>query len=131
MGVDAASRGGADDGAYGGVEIGAPCGAEPAGGLAIGGGGPEFALAAIVVGGHLGMVEESEEVLAQLAVALSQSLAVPVGGSERHDGVERMLEAAAVFAAGALRQPPMPAGQHHSSQEQRLQARGKDGVARL
>src|SRR4051812_26067560 len=119
MSADAAPGGGADDGAYGGVETGALCGAEPAGDLAIGGGGPEFALAAIVVGGHLGMVEESEEVLAQLAVARSQSLAVSVRGSERHDGVERVFETVTVFAAGALCQPPMPPGQHHGSQEQR------------
>src|SRR5215216_2125212 len=65
IGVDAASRGGADDGAYGGVEIGTPCGPESAGDLAIGRGGTEFALAGVVVGGDVGMVEEGEEVLAQ------------------------------------------------------------------
>src|SRR4051812_43568692 len=35
VGVDAAPRGGADDGAHGSVEIGAPCGSEAAGDLAI------------------------------------------------------------------------------------------------
>jgi hypothetical protein len=52
-------------------------------------------------------------------------------GSERHDGIERVLEAAAVFAAGALGQAPVPPGQHHGTQQQRLHARGEDGVARL
>src|SRR5919112_2139363 len=107
IGADAAPRGGADDGADGGVEIGAPLGPEAAGDLAIGGGGTKFALAAVVVGGDLGVVEKGEEVLAQLAVAPSQSLSMPVARGERHDGIERVLEAAAVFAAGALRPAPM------------------------
>jgi hypothetical protein len=46
-------------------------------------------LAAVVVGADLGMIEEGEEVLAQLAVALSQSLAVPVGGSGQPAGAPR------------------------------------------
>src|ERR687893_3004815 len=54
-----------------------------------------------------------------------------VGGGERHDGVERMLEAAAVFAAGTRSQAPMSPGQHHGPQQQRLHAWGEDGVARL
>src|SRR5215218_10753138 len=77
------------------------------------------------------MVEEGEEVLAQLAVALSQSLPMSVAGGERHDGIEGVLEAAAVLAAGALGQPPMPPGQHHGPQQQRLHAWGEDGVACL
>jgi hypothetical protein len=56
---------------------------------------------------------------------------VPVGGGERHDGVERPLEAAAVLAACALGQATVPARQRHGGQRQRLQARGEDGVARL
>ncbi len=66
VGVDAAPCGGADNGAYSGVEVGTPCGSEAAGDLAVGGGGPEFTLAAVVVGGDLGVVEEGEEVLAHL-----------------------------------------------------------------
>jgi hypothetical protein len=77
------------------------------------------------------MVEEGEEVLAQLAVALSQSLPMPVAGGKRHDDVERMLEAAAVLAAGAFGQAAVSAGQHHGPQEQRLHARSADGVACL
>src|SRR4051812_19361696 len=42
IGAQAAPRGGADEGAYGSVEIGAPCGPEPAGDLAIGGGWAMF-----------------------------------------------------------------------------------------
>ena len=57
--------------------------------LATGGGGPAFVLAAVVVGADLGMIEEGEEVLAQLAAALSQSLAVPVGGSGQPAGAPR------------------------------------------
>jgi hypothetical protein len=76
--VDAAPCGGADDGAEGGVEVGASCGPEAAGDLAVGGGGTEFTLAAVVVGGDLGVVEEGEEVLAQPAVALSPSLPVSI-----------------------------------------------------
>jgi len=72
-GVDALPGGGADDGSYCGVEVGAPFGSETAGDLALGGGGAEFALAAVVVRGDGGMVEEGEEVLAELAVALAQS----------------------------------------------------------
>ena len=89
IGVGAAARCGADDRAHRGVEIGAPGGSEAAGDLAIGGGGPEFVLAGVVIGGDLGVVEKGEEVLAQLAVALSQSLAVPVGGSGQPAGAPR------------------------------------------
>ncbi len=71
QGVYAASGGGADDGSYCGVEVRAPFGSEAAGDLSVGGGGPEFALAAIVVGGDVGMFEEGEEVLAELALALA------------------------------------------------------------
>src|SRR5688572_15576567 len=69
IGAHAAPGGGVDDGAYGSVEIGAPCGPEPAGGLATGGGWAKFALAG-VDSGDIGVVEEDEEVLAQSAIAL-------------------------------------------------------------
>jgi len=72
-GVDAAPCGGADDRPRCGVEVCAPFGSETAGDLAVGGCGAEFALAAVVVRGDVGMVEAGEEVLAELAVALSQS----------------------------------------------------------
>ena len=79
MGVDSAAFGSADDGADSGEQIGAPGGAEAAGDLAVGGGGAQFALAAVVVGGHFGMVEEGEQVVADPAVSPAQSLAVSVG----------------------------------------------------
>jgi hypothetical protein len=50
------------------------------------------------------MVEEGEQVRAVLAVSLPQTLAVTVGGCERHDGVERTLETPVVFAPGAWRE---------------------------
>jgi hypothetical protein len=46
----------------------------------IGGGRPKLSLASIVIGGDVGMIEEGEEMLTQRAVALSQSLSVPVCG---------------------------------------------------
>src|SRR4051794_41322304 len=91
----------------------------------------EIALGSVVVGGDLGMVEEGEEVLAQQAVALAQSLPMAVGGGERHDGVEVALETAPVLATRALGEAAMAAGQHNGAQQQRLHARGEDGVARL
>ncbi len=42
-----------------------------------------------------------------------------------------MFEATAVFATGGLGQVAVPAGQHHGAQQERLHARGEDGVARL
>ena len=47
--------------------------------LATGGGGPEFALAAVVVGADLGMIEEGEEVLAQPAALVQRGSWVRVG----------------------------------------------------
>ena len=77
------------------------------------------------------MVEEGEQVRAVLAVSLSQTLAVTVGGCERHDGVERTLETPAVFAPGAWSQVPAASGEHDSAQQQCLHARGEHGVAGL
>src|SRR3712207_8785100 len=95
-------------------------GPEAAGDFAIGGSRAELAFAAAVVGGDLGMVEEGEEVLAQLAVALSQSLPVPVGGGERHHGIERVLEAAAGFAAGVVFASPGSPGPAPARHQPRL-----------
>ncbi len=61
------------------------------------------------------MIKEGEEMLAQLAVALSQSLAVPVCRGKRHDGIERVLEAAAVFASSAFGQTAMSSGEDHGA----------------
>ena len=63
--------GGANDGFDPGEEIGSPVGSEAAGDLAIGGCGPQFALGAVVVGGDLGMLQEGEEVGADLGIAFS------------------------------------------------------------
>ena len=77
------------------------------------------------------MVEEGEQVRAELAVSLSQALAVAVGGRQRHDGVERAFEAPAVFAPGAWGQVAAPPGEHNGAQQQCLHARGEHGVAGL
>jgi hypothetical protein len=95
-GVDAMADGGADDGSDGGVEVGAPVGAETAGHLAIGRGGTQLAFGAIVVGADLWVVEEGEQVAAELSVSFSQSSAVRIGGRERHDGIEIAFQPLAV-----------------------------------
>jgi len=122
-GIDAPTCGSADDGADGGKEIGAPVGADAAGDLPVGGSVTEIALGRIVVGCDLGLVEEGEEVLAQQAVA--------VGGSKYHDGVEVAFEATAIFVVGVVGQAAMAARQRDGAQQQRLHARGEDGVARF
>ena len=75
------------------------------------------------------MVEEGEQVRAELAVSLSQALAVAVGRGQPHDGVKRALEAPAVFAPGAWGQVTAPPGEHDSTQQQCLHARSEHGVA--
>src|SRR5207302_3264280 len=77
IGVDASACGSSDDGADGGEQVGAPVGTEAAGDLAIGCGGAQFPFASVVVGCHLGIVEEGEQVIANLAVSPAQSLTVP------------------------------------------------------
>jgi hypothetical protein len=77
-GVDASAGGGAEDGSCCGAGVCAPFGSAAAGELAVGGDRAEFALAAVVVGGDVGMFEEAEEVLAELPVSLSQSQLVTV-----------------------------------------------------
>ena len=74
------------------------------------------------------MDQEGEQVTPDLAVALSETLAVPVGGTERHDGVEVAVEAPATLLAGAGRQGMTPSRQEDGSQQQRLHARREDGV---
>src|SRR5271157_6560173 len=86
--VDAASGCGADDGSDIGEQIGAPIGTEPAGDLSIGGRRAQFPFTAIVVGRRIGMWKKCEQVAADFAIALSQPLAVLIGGSQRHDLVE-------------------------------------------
>lgn len=139
VGVDALACSGADDGFDAGEDIGAPGGAVPAGDakhqatgdLAVGGGGAQFALGAVVVGGDLGMVEEGEEVAADLGIAFSGAFAVPVFRRQCHDGVEGAVETAAVFAPGAGRQVMAAAGEQHGAKQHPLHARGEEGVAGL
>ena len=123
--------GGADDGANSCEQVGPPLRSEAAGDPAVGGGRPQFAFAAVVVGADLGMVEEGEEVTADLAVSLSQALAISVGGCERHHRVEFAFHPLAVLVACAFGQMMSPPGHHERAQQQRLHARGEDGVARL
>ena len=112
-----AARSGADDGTHAGEQVGTPIGAEPAGDLAVDSRGPQLALGAVVACGHLGMVEEGEQVRAELAVAPSQAPAVAVVGSKRHDGIKRALEAAAILASGARGQAAAPAREHGGAQQ--------------
>ena len=75
------------------------------------------------------MDQEGEEVAPNLAVALSEALAVPVRGAERHDGVEVAVEAPAVLPARAGRQGLAPARQQNGPEQQRLHAWREDGVS--
>lgn len=65
-----APRRSADDEAHRGIEIGAPGKSKTTGELAIGGGRWKLSLASILIGGDVEMIEEDEDMLAQLAVAL-------------------------------------------------------------
>src|SRR5208337_3130229 len=115
----------------GGEQVSAPVGAEAVGDFAIGGGGPQFTFAAVVVGGNLGMTEKGEQVVTNLAVSLAQSPAVAVGGGQRHDGVKVAVKTPTVLAPRALGQIAVAAGEHHRAQQQRLHTRGEHGVARV
>jgi hypothetical protein len=129
--VEAVTGGGAEEGSDPGKEIGAPVGAESARYFAIGCRRPQFALGAVVVGRHLGMIEKGEEVIADFGIAFSQALAMPVLRDESHEGIEVAFEPSSIFAAGAGGQIVPPTGEHDSAQQQRLHAWGEDGVARL
>jgi hypothetical protein len=56
--IDAASRCGSEDGSNIGEQVNAPARSEPAGDLSIGRSGPQLALAAIVVGRNVGMLQK-------------------------------------------------------------------------
>src|SRR5947209_16693534 len=73
------------------------------------------------------MVEEGEQVVANLAVSPAQALTMSVCGSERHDGIKRAIQLSAVFAPCALGQIAAAPGNHHGAQQQRLHRRGEDG----
>jgi hypothetical protein len=61
------------------------------------------------------MVEEGEQVVANLAVSPAQSLTMPVCGSERHDGIELAIQPSAVFAPCALGQIAAAPGKHYGA----------------
>ena len=67
----------------------------------VGGGGPHLPSGVVVVGGHLGIAEEGEQVRAELAAVPSQALAVAMGERQRHVGAKRTFEPPATFAPGA------------------------------
>src|SRR5271166_7000066 len=97
IGVDATSSSGPHDRAESGEQVGAPVGSEAAGDFAIGGCGTEFAFAAVVVRADFGMVEEGEQVNADLAVSLTQSPAIAVGRRQGHHRVEFALHPLALL----------------------------------
>src|SRR5271166_3180138 len=80
IGVDATASSGSNNGAESGEQVSPPVGSEAACDFAVGGCGTEFTFAAVVVRADLGMIEEGEQVSADLAVSLSQSPAIAVGG---------------------------------------------------
>ena len=82
------SRGGTNDRSDGSKQICTPVRTKATSYLAVCCGWPQFPLAAIVVGWCVGMVQEGEQVTSVPAVPFSQSLAVLIGGSQRHDGVQ-------------------------------------------
>jgi hypothetical protein len=51
------------------------------------------------------------------------------GRGQAHDGVEIAVEAASVLGAGALGQVPSSSGDDEGAQQERLHARGEDGIA--
>src|SRR5512134_50166 len=112
VGVDALTRGGADDRLDPGAQVAPPVGAEAAGYLAVCCHVAEFAFGPIVVWRDLGIPQEDEEAVAKLEVAFPEPLAVPVGRGERQDGGEIALQAAPVFPAGAVLKGEPPTGQH-------------------
>ncbi len=65
-------RRGSGDGTEVGEQIRPPVGAESASNLAIGGRRTQFAIATVVVGSNLGVIEEGEQVSVDLAVSLAQ-----------------------------------------------------------
>src|SRR5580658_1719499 len=74
-----------DDGSNAGEQVGTPGRTEATCDLAVCGCGPQFPVAAIVIRRNLRMLQEGEQVAAHLAVTLSQSPAMVVGGREHHN----------------------------------------------
>jgi len=83
----------------------------------------------LLFGGNLGMIEEGEQVVANPGVALAQSLAVAIDRCQRHDGIERVFQTAAVFAPRAVGQIAVSPRQHRGAQQQRLHARREHRIA--
>src|SRR3954471_17990954 len=97
VGVYPVPGGGADDRLDGGAEVRPPGGAEAAGDLAVHHHRPEIALAAVVVGRGLRVLEEGEQAVADGEVALAQPLAVAVGRLQREGPIQLPLQATTVF----------------------------------
>src|SRR5712672_3621780 len=98
------SRGCANHGSDGSEQIGAPVRTKTPGYLAVCCSWLQFAFAAVVVGRCVGMFEEGKQVASVPAVTFSQPLAVLIGGSQHHDGVQIAVEPALIGTTGALGQ---------------------------
>ena len=103
-GIEGVATAGVDDGAHAGEHIGAPRGAEAVGDLAMDDAGTQVPLGAVVGGGHGGIGEEGEEVVAELAVALAQADAVRVGRLPRHDAVHAAFDVGVIAAQSGVAQ---------------------------
>ena len=80
-------------------------------------------------GGDLGMIEEREQVVADLGISLAQSPSIAIDRRERDDGVERAFKTASILAACAVGKIAVAPRQHDRAQQQRLHARGEHRVA--
>src|SRR5271156_5985256 len=116
---------GSDDGSNAGEQIGTPGRTEATCDFAVGGGGPQFPLAAIVVRWNLRMLQEGEQVAAHLPVTLSQPPAMVVGRRQHHDGVQLAIQPGLIGAPRARGQLLAPPRQHDGPQQQRLHAWGE------
>jgi len=77
------------------------------------------------------MLQEGEQVAAQLAVTFSQPSAMAVGGCQHHDRVQLAIQPALIGAPRALGQMLAPSCQHNGTQQQRLHAWSENRIARL
>jgi hypothetical protein len=62
------------------------------------------------------MIEEREQVVADLGISLAQSPSITIDRCERDDGIERAFKTAAVFAAGAVGKAAVSPRQHYGAQ---------------
>jgi hypothetical protein len=130
-GIDAASGGGADHRLDRGTEVRPPSRAEAAGELAVDHHRPEIPLAAVVVRRRVRVLEKGEQAVAHREATPAPTMTMAVARLQRQNPVQLSLQTAAMFPPGAGLEHVPPSGEHDRAHQQRLQAWGKQGVARL